>query len=236
MHNYITPESVAQRVIRRIGKPHAIGTIDALHTALVVIDMQNYYVADGFPSGTAQAREVVPNINRMSAAVRAAGGKVVWVQTSAANAMKYWPNHHNHNLTAENAARRLNCLSENHEGYKLYSKLDAHPSDIRASKTMYSAMLPGESSNLLQVLRENELDTLLIAGTKTNVCCESTARDAYMLDFRVVMLSDCTATSSDEEHAATLNTFQLYFGDVMTIDEVTARMKPTTERTASAGR
>jgi len=77
---------------------------------------------------------------------------------------------------------------------------------------------------------------LLIAGTKTNVCCESTARDAYMLDYRVVMLSDCTATSSDEEHAAALNTFQLYFGDVMTVDEVTVRMQSVTDRQAGAVR
>ena len=225
MHNYVTPEVVAQKVMRRIGKPHAIDTIDPVHTVLVVIDMQNYYVADGFPSGTIQAREIVLNINRISAAMRAAGGKVIWVRTSTAKAMEYWPNHHKHNLTSENAARRLNYLAESHEGYKLYAELEVHPADIRTSKTMYSAMLPGGSSDLQQVLRENRLDTLLIAGTKTNVCCESTARDAYMLDFRVVMLSDCTATSSDEEHAATLNTFQLYFGDVMTSDEVTARMK-----------
>lgn len=145
--------------------------------------------------------------------------------------MQYWANHHKHNLTPENAARRLKSLSEDNEGYKLYPKLEAHPGDIRASKTMYSAMLPGGSSNLQQVFEQNRIDTLLIAGTKTNVCCESTARDAYMLDFRVVMLSDCCATSSDEEHTAALNTFQVYFGDVMTLDEPTARMKTVSERT-----
>jgi ureidoacrylate peracid hydrolase len=69
------------------------------------------------------------------------------------------------------------------------------------------------------MLRNFGIDTLLIAGTKTNICCESTARDAMMLDFKVVMLSDCCAALSDDEHLATLETFIQQFGDVMTGNE-----------------
>ena len=69
------------------------------------------------------------------------------------------------------------------------------------------------------------IDTLLIAGTKTNVCCESTARDAMMLDFKTVMLSDCCAALSDEEHRATLETMIQQFGDVMTLDEALAALQ-----------
>ncbi len=69
------------------------------------------------------------------------------------------------------------------------------------------------------------IDTVLIAGTKTNVCCESTARDAMMLDFKVVMLSRiCCAALSDDEHRATLETIIQQFGDVMTAGEVVARL------------
>jgi ureidoacrylate peracid hydrolase len=224
MHNYVTPASVREKVMRRVGRPHAIEALDPARTALVIIDMQNHYVAEGFPSGTAQARAIVPSINRMTEAMRAAGGKVIWVMTSAKRALEFWANHHKNTLTPENAARRLKSLAEGSEGHKLYPKLEAQPSDIRASKTMYSAMLPGGSSNLQQILKDEGIDTLLIGGTKTNVCCESTARDAYMLDYRVAMISDCNATSSDEEHAATLNTFQVYFGDVLMIDEAVLRM------------
>ncbi|MBT7294315.1 MAG: isochorismatase family protein, partial [Rhodospirillaceae bacterium] len=59
---------------------------------------------------------------------------------------------------------------------------------------------------------------------KTNVCCESTARDAMMLDFKTVMLSDCCAALSDDEHRATLETFIQQFGDVMTADEALAAL------------
>ncbi|MGB8057805.1 MAG: isochorismatase family protein, partial [Pseudolabrys sp.] len=58
-------------------------------------------------------------------------------------------------------------------------------------------------------------ETLLITGTVTNVCCESTARDAMMLDYRVVMLSDGNASLTDEEHTASLNNFLVFFGDVV---------------------
>ena len=75
------------------------------------------------------------------------------------------------------------------------------------------------------MLRNFGIDTLLIAGTKTNICCESTARDAMMLDFKVVMLSDCCAALSDDEHLATLETFIQQFGDVMTGNEALDALK-----------
>ena len=69
-----------------------------------------------------------------------------------------------------------------------------------------------------------------MTGTVTNVCCESTARDAMMLDYRVIMLSDGNASLTDEEHAAALNNFLLFFGDVMTTDEAVARLAPVERR------
>jgi ureidoacrylate peracid hydrolase len=103
--------------------------------------------------------------------------------------------------------------------------LEALESDERVKKIQFSAMIPG-SSNLHQLLSGRGIDTLLIAGTTTNVCCESTARDAMMLDYRVAMLSDANAAQTDEEHAATLNTFHSIFGDVMTVDEACERLAP----------
>ena len=77
------------------------------------------------------------------------------------------------------------------------------------------------------MLRNYGIDTILIAGTKTNVCCESTGRDAMMLDFKVVMVSDCCAALSDDEHLATLETFIQQFGDVMSWKGVVERLDPS---------
>ena len=84
--------------------------------------------------------------------------------------------------------------------------------------------MPG-SSQLERMLRSLDLDTLLICGTKTNVCCESTARDAMMMDFKVVMVSDGTAALSEDEHRASLENIIQQFGDVMTVDEILERLK-----------
>ena len=68
-------------------------------------------------------------------------------------------------------------------------------------------------------------NTVLVAGTKTNVCCESTARDAMMLDFKVVLVEDCCAALSDDEHRSALENVIQQFGDVMTADEVLSRLR-----------
>jgi len=225
MHPYTVPEHIAQRVIRRQGKATGIEAIDAAHSALVVVDMQNHFVAQGFPAEIPVAREIVPNINRMAAAMRGAGGSVVWIQTTATGALERWSNHHKYGLKPEVAAKRLASLAESAEGFQLYPALEVLPDDLRVKKIKYSAMIP-DSSNLHSVLTERGIDMLLIAGTATNVCCESTGRDAMMFDYRVAMLSDANAASTDEEHAATLNSFQVFFGDVMSTDEAIARLAP----------
>ena len=225
MHPYKIPEHIAQRVIRRQGKATGIDSIDAARSALVVVDMQNHFVAQGFPAEIPVAREIVPNINRIAAAMRGAGGTVVWIQTTASGALERWANHHKYGLKPESVAKRLASLDENAEGFRLYPALEALANDLRVKKVKYSAFIP-DSSDLHQRLTERGIDTLLIAGTATNVCCESTGRDAMMFDYRVAMLSDANAATTDEEHAATLNSFQVFFGDVMTTDEAIARLVP----------
>jgi ureidoacrylate peracid hydrolase len=229
MHTYVIPQSVKDRVIKRQGKLLSHDSIDAGRTALVVVDMQNYFVAEGFAAEVPKARDIVPNINRMAKALRAAGGTVVWVQTTATGAMEQWANHHNHMLTPDRVDKRLTQLNEGHDGFKVYPKLETLPADLRIKKIKYSAFIAGSSDIDVQ-LKSRGIDTLLVTGTVTNVCCESTARDAMMLDYRVVMLSDGNASLTDEEHAASLNNFLIFFGDVMTTDEASSRLVSAAQR------
>jgi ureidoacrylate peracid hydrolase len=229
MHRYVVPDGVKERVLRRQGKLLSHERIDAARTALVIVDMQNYFVAEGFPLEVPLARAIVPNINRAAKAMRAAGGTVSWIQTTAAGALDSWGNFHRHMLTPERSRVRLESLDEAAEGYKLYPTLEPLPTDLFVKKVKYSAFIAG-SSNIDAQLRSRGIDTLLVTGTVTNVCCESSARDAMMLDYRVIMLSDGNASLSDEEHAASLNNFLIYFGDVMTTDEALARLAPVPQR------
>ena len=223
MHHYVISDTIKERLLRRQGKLLSHDVIDAARTALVVVDMQNHFVAEGFPAELPISREIVPTINRLAKAMRAAGGKVLWVQTTATGALEHWGNRHKYMLTPERAAERLASLDEAAEGFRLYPALEPLPDDLRVKKIKYSAFIAG-SSDIDAQLRSRGIDTVLIAGTATNVCCESSARDAMMLDYRVIMLSDANATWTDEEHAAALNNCLLFFGDVMTTDEAIGRL------------
>ncbi len=223
MQPYTIPESVKARVLRRQGRLYAHDAIDAARAALLVVDMQNYFVAEGYPAEIPAARGIVEPINRMARAMRAAGGLVVWIQTTAAGALESWGRHHRHMLTPERSAKRLAGLAEDAEGYRLYAALEALAPDLYVKKIKYSAFIAG-SSDLHERLRARGVESVLVCGTATNVCCESTARDAMMLDYRVVMLSDANAAWSLGEHAAALDSVALFFGDVMTVDEAIARL------------
>jgi ureidoacrylate peracid hydrolase len=229
MHRYVMSESTKERLLRRHGRLTSHKQFEAGRTALLIIDMQNYFVAEGFPGEVPLSREIVPTINRLASAVRASGATVVWIQTTASGALEHWSNYHEHMLTAERKTSRLESLDESGEGFPLYPKLDVLSADLLVKKIKYSAFIAG-SSDIDTKLRRRGIDTLLIAGTATNVCCESSARDAMMLDYRVTMLADATATWTDEEHAATLNNFLLFFGDVMATDEVIGRLTPAEDR------
>ena len=99
-------------------------------------------------------------------------------------------------------------------------------------KTRFSAFIQG-SSDIGLHLRGRGIDTLLIGGTATNVCCDSSARDAMMLNFKVVMVPDVLATWTDAEHNATLANFYSIFGDVQTCEEVLASLARGQEATAA---
>ena len=229
MHRYVVSDAVKARLIERQGKLSSRDTFDAARTALVVVDMQNHFVAPGFPAEVPLSREIVPNINRLARAMRAAGGTVVWIQTTAAGGLEQWSNYHRFMLTPERRQKRLASLDEAAEGFKLYPALEVLPDDLRVKKIKYSAFIAG-SSDIDAQLKSRGIDSVLITGTATNVCRESSARDAMMLDYRVTMLSDANATWTDEEHAATLDSFLLFFGDVMTADEAIGRLVPIASR------
>jgi ureidoacrylate peracid hydrolase len=116
------------------------------------------------------------------------------------------------------------------ERQKVWEELHVEPGDVTLVKNRYSALAHG-ASPLERVLRNLGVDTVLVAGTKTNVCCDSTARDAMMLDFKSVLLADCCAALSDDEHLAALETFIQQFGDVMTADEALERLQSGSKST-----
>jgi ureidoacrylate peracid hydrolase len=223
VHKLSIPSELVERVTKRAGRPHPFDTINPVKTALLIIDMQNYFMKPGFMGEVPHARAIVPNVNRMAAALRARGGHVVWIRTATNGTRESWSVMHDHLMTPANRDLRYATMDIEHEGHALWSELDVHAEDGQIVKKCFSAFIEG-SSNISPYLFERGIDTLLIGGTATNICCESAARDAMMLNFKVTMVADALATYTDAEHNASLATFYSIFGDVQTVDEAVAAL------------
>jgi ureidoacrylate peracid hydrolase len=225
MHKLAIPQSVIDRVVARRGKEHVYEDLDPGKTALVVVDLQNAFMMPGVAhSECKMAPRIVPNANRLAQAVRATGGKVVWIQTAFTDeSLEEWSVLHGMALPAR-TEKRIEALSRGSKGYQLWPELDVQPEDLIVEKLRFSAFIQG-SSNLAEVLRAHGLDTVLITGTVTSVCCESTARDAMMLNFKTIMVTDGNAAATDEDHNGALIGFYLTFGDIMSTDMLISRLE-----------
>jgi ureidoacrylate peracid hydrolase len=206
----------------RGGRPFAYERLESARTALVVVDMQNYFCAEGMPSCAPVARAVAPNINRLAECVRATGGHVIWVQTASPENPEEWANRREA-TRPESWESRRKLLAPDGAGYPIFETCDVRPEDRIAVKYRYSAFIP-YPSQLDDMLKENGIDTLLIAGVATSTCCESTARDASMWGYRTIMVSDGNADQTDALHNHTLGKFMVTFGDVQSTDELIAKL------------
>ncbi len=217
------PQTIVERVIARQGCLHPYGQLDAQRTAFVAIDLQNYYTQPGFQGECAPARSTFGTINKLTRTLRSAGSHIIWVKTCSDGADQFWSHHHRYMLTPQRSQRRLNELSVDHAGFQIAPGLDVDPLDTQVIKRCYSALTPG-SSTLHEILQEKGITTLLIGGTVTNVCCESTARDAMMMDYTTIMIDDALSAFTQQEHIHSLHNWMLFFGDVLNTDEVIDRL------------
>jgi len=226
MHKVSIGKDIVERVEQRRGRYHLYDVIDPVKSAFVVIDMQNAFCEPGAPAEVAASRGIIDRINYFADALRTAGGDVIWVVSEFGHSggRSDWENFFNYIVAAEVRERTMAYMAPGAEGTKLWPDLDAQADDIYIVKNRYSCLAPG-SSHLERVLRSRGIEFVLIGGTKTNICCETTGRDAFDLDFKVVMVEDCCAALSDREHLAALENIIQQFGDVMTAEDLIARMQ-----------
>lgn len=227
MHDVTIRQEIIDRVIARRGRLHIFDRLIAAETAIVIIDMQPTFVAPDSPAEVPASRGIISKITETAAALRAKGALIVWVShaNSQVGTGSDWDGFFNYFVADDVRERTIASLTPDSPDTQIWHTLKVEDGDIHIFKNRYSALIQG-SSSLERILRSRGVKNILIAGTKTNVCCEATARDAMMLDFNTVMLSDCTATLSDEEHRATLETFIQQFGDVLTGSQAVAIVGP----------
>ena len=210
LHAWRIEEREYARHEKRRGRRHAYEVLEPRRTALVVVDMVPFFVEEN-----EYCRGIVPNVNLLAATLREVGGTVAWVLPAPGGVDAAREEF----LGAEVAAKYRSSGGRGPLRERLWEGLDVVDGDLLVEKTASSAFFPGRSP-LPGLLEERGVDTVLIAGTVTNVCCESSARDASTLGYRVVLVADANAAMRDQDHNATLHTIYRSFGDVRPTCEV----------------
>jgi ureidoacrylate peracid hydrolase len=183
----------------RGGQRNVLRELDPRRTAQLVIDMQNGFMEPGAPVEVPMARDVFVGY------------------TTPAEGDPPW----------SSFAERLGPAADGHKAaflrgahhWQLWPGLEVTDADSLIEKKRFSAFVPG-SSDLHEVLQQRGIDTVIVTGTMTNCCCESTARDAMQMNYRTIFVPDATAATTEHEHAATLHTMGRIFADLLSSDEL----------------
>lgn len=204
------PERIVEKVVARRGRLHAFDTIDPRSTALVVIDLDVATVR-----GDRTSERMIDTVNALARVVRRSGGLVAWVLSR----MEVMPRHFSAILGSALATRYFNDGHGTGPGTRLWPGLQREDADVVAVKSGASAFFPGKC-DLKGQLDARGIDTVLISGAVTNICCESSARDAAELEYKVILVSDALSGHAHGLHEASLATFYRIFGDVRPSTEI----------------
>ncbi len=196
--------------------------------ALIVVDLQNCFVA-GSPISAPEGPAILDRVNRLAAVCREAGILVVHTR------FVLRPDGSNAGILAETAPPvKAGILDDGRESAALHPDLVVDAADLVLDKPRFGAF---HGTDLESMLRARGRDTVIISGLMTNVCCETTAREAMMRDFRVFFLSDATATAEMDDvpaavlQRATLATLGFLFAQVLTVDEMIGKISGGAEAT-----
>lgn len=208
--------------------PYRCDTIDPSKTVMIVVDMQNDFVADGAKLQSAQAAAMVPKLAETLKFCRERGIRVVYtahVHRRDGSDMGLYDD-----LYPPIADRT--SLVDGTRGVEIFPDLAPAPGEHVIKKHRYSAFF---ATDLDLILREWGIETVVVSGTTTENCCHATARDAMFHNYKVVFLSDATGTfdypdvgqgamSAADVHRATLTILAFSTAHVMTTSEFTARV------------
>lgn len=192
-------------------------TVIPTRTALLNIDMQNLFV-EGYQTSAADGLVTLDRINRLAAVCRDAGLLVI----HASHVLR--PDGSNMGILGDlHPAVRAGLLRPDGAPTALHRALIVDPRDLLLEKPRYGAF---HGTDLELILRGRGIDTVIVAGIATNICCDTTAREATVRDFRLFFLSDGTATSGATDlsakvvQTATLATLNDAFGQVLSVEQM----------------
>ena len=187
------------------------GYLDPKKSAVLVIDMQNDFCHPEGAFGKSGANlkhmhQIVPALKRFVDAARSLGVTVVHVRSFLDEKFL------SPSMLARNKqiGRTTGICPEGSWGSEFY-EINPAPNEMILTKHAYSAFM---GTDLQQTLSAKSIGTLMVTGVLTNVCCESTLRDGFMLGFHTVLVEDCCASTEEAAHRATVENVRNYFGRV----------------------
>lgn len=199
--------------------------------ALVNVDMQNCFVENS-PIAAPGGRDVLGRINRLIDACRAAGVLVI----HTAHVVR--PDGSNTGVMGEIIPPvNAGVIDKGAASAALHDDLNVAESDVLLDKPRFGSF---HGTDLELVLRARGIDTIIVSGIATNICCETTAREANVRDFRVFFLTDGTATfgigdlTADDIQTATCATLGFAFAQLATVDEMIGRLENAASTAAAA--
>jgi nicotinamidase-related amidase len=179
--------------------------------ALIVVDMQNDFVREGAVMQVPMARQYLPNMASLVEACRSHDIPVIFTSHVLLDDYDISPLE-----TAYNPTLKKEGMRSHTDGIQIVQELEPLAHEHVVYKHRYDAFY---QTNLEMILRNirgpHVVDTVIIIGTVTNICCESTARSAFMRDLKVVFVSDANGGLDQESHQATLTIIGKVFGRVM---------------------
>jgi ureidoacrylate peracid hydrolase len=179
-------------------------------------------------------RQIVPRIANLLAVARSSGSPVIHLKTefraNMENAGRPWSRTRQMMEGLAGPGESENPLVQGRPTADIVPELTPLSSDVVVTKTRFSGFW---GTNLHEVLRMRNIESLVFTGGTTTVCVESTLRDALFLDYNALVLSDCTADITPELHESALSRVDLFFGWVCSSEEL-IRALETVKRRAIA--
>jgi len=224
MHKIEILPEIPARWAMGSGRKSIFGDIDPQKTAHIVVDMQNGFLEPGATIEIPTAREIVPNVNRISRMIREVGGINIFLRfTVDQESLVNWSTLYRRLYDEAMTAKMIKTFSRGCHGHEIHPDIEVGEGELTLDKTRFGAFVPG-TSKLPNVLQEKGIDTLIITGTATNGCCESTAREAMQLNYKVIFVANANAAITDTEHNSALNSLSTVFTEVITCDQLIQRL------------
>jgi len=210
MEPYVNAQNLAGKTDSWLGKigffnEHAM-PLTPSKVALMVVDMQEFFLDPASPSFTCGGLAILPNLRRLIDAFRLAGRPVIYTRHV------HHPDHIDSGILGW--WWKGMCVEGTPES-EVHHQISPLPSEKVIIKHRYSAFY---NTDLETILRCQGIEELVITGVMTNMCCESTARDAYYRDYRVFFLADATGSITEEMHLASLLNLAFGFAYVTTTE------------------